>query len=243
MPVDFLTAEQKARYGQFSGEPNEVQLVRYFHLDEADLAFINNRRGDQNRFGVALQLGCVRFLGTFLSDLSRVPVNAQWFVARQLGITDITIVSVYAQRETTRREHNALIRDQYQYREFTWPWSFRLSRLLYTRSWISNERPSLLFDGATGWLIQHKILLPGASTLTRLISEVRERATNRFWLRLSALPTPEQTTRLETLLEVPEGSRTSHFDRYRKGPVTISGPAFNQAVDRYLELRPSVCSA
>ncbi|MEE4377645.1 MAG: Tn3 family transposase [Candidatus Competibacteraceae bacterium] len=237
MPVDFLTAEQKARYGQFSGEPNEVQLVRYFHLDEADLAFINNRRGDQNRFGVALQLGCVRFLGTFLSDLSRVPVNAQWFVARQLGITDLTIISVYAQRETTRREHHALIRDRYQYREFTWPWSFRLSRLLYTRSWISNERPSLLFDGATGWLIQHKILLPGASTLTRLISEVRERATNRFWLRLSALPTPEQITRLETLLEVPEGSRTSHFDRYRKGPVTISGPAFNQAVDRYLELQ------
>lgn len=237
MPVDFLTAEQKARYGQFSGEPNEVQLVRYFHLDEADLAFINNRRGNQNRFGVALQLGCVRFLGTFLSDLSRAPVNAQWFVARQLGITHITMVSVYAQRETTRREHNALIRDQYQYREFTWPWSFRLSRLLYTRSWISNERPSLLFDGATGWLIQHKILLPGASTLTRLISEVRERATNRFWLRLSVLPTPEQTTRLETLLEVPEGSRTSHFDRYRKGPVTISGPAFNQAVDRYLELQ------
>ena len=237
MPVDFLTSEQKARYGQFSGEPNEVQLARYFHLDEADLAFIDNRRGDQNRFGVALQLGCIRFLGTFGSDLSRVPVNTQWFVARQLGITDITILSRYAQRETTRREHQALIRHQYAYREWTWPWSFRLSRLLYTRSWISNERPSLLFDWATGWLIQHKILLPGASTLTHLISEVRERATNRLWLRLSALPTPEQITRLETLLQVPEGSRTSHFDRYRKGPTTISGPAFNQAVDRYLELK------
>lgn len=237
MPVDFLTSDQKNSYGQFSGEPNEVQLARYFHLDESDLAFINNRRSAQNRFGVALHLGCIRFLGTFLSDLSLVPANAQWFVARQLGITDITILSMYAQRETTRREHTALIRNQYQYREFTWPWSFRLSRLLYTRSWISNERPSLLFDLATGWLIQHKILLPGASTLTRLISEVREHATNRLWLRLSALPTPEQVTRLETLLQVPEGSRTSHFDRYRKGPSTISGPAFNEAVDRYLELK------
>lgn len=192
MPVDFLTSEQKASYGQFSGEPNEVQLARYFHLDEADMAFISHRRGDSNRFGVALQLGCVRFLGAFLLDLSRVPVNVQWFVARQLGITDIASLSAYALRETTRREHTALIRNQYQCREFTWPWSFRLSRLLYTRSWISNERPSLLFDLATGWLIQHKILLPGASTLTRLISEVRERATNRLWLRLSALPTPDQ---------------------------------------------------
>ncbi len=236
MPVDFLTSEQKASYAQFSGEPNEVQLARYFHLDETDLTFLYQRRGDQNRLGVALQLGCVRFLGAFLTDLSVVPINAQWFVARQLNITDLTILSTYAQRETTRREHTALIRDQYQYREFTWPWSFRLSRLLFSRTWISNERPSLLFDLATSWLIQHKILLPGSTTLTRLISEIRERATNRLWLRLSALPSTEQTARLETLLQVPEGSRTSSFDRFRKGPTTISGPAFNEAVDRYLEL-------
>ncbi len=36
---------------------------------------------------------------------------------------------------------------------------------------ISNERPGLLFDLATGWLMQHRIILPGATTLTRLISE------------------------------------------------------------------------
>ncbi|WP_407236894.1 hypothetical protein [Escherichia coli] len=27
-------------------------------------------------------------------------------------------------------------------------------------SWISNERPGLLFDLATGWLMQHRIILP-----------------------------------------------------------------------------------
>ena len=237
MPVDFLTPEQKASYVQFSGKLDEVQLARYFHLDEVDLSFVFQRRGDQNRLGIALQLGCVRFLGGFLTDLSQVPINIQWFVAHQLGISDISILLNYAQREATRREHASHIRTQYQYIEFKWPWSFQLGRLLYARSWISNERPSLLFDLATSWLIQHKILLPGVTTLTRLISEVRERATNRLWQRLSILPTQEQVKKLETLLQVPDGSRISRFDWYRKGPVTISGPAFNEAVDRYQELK------
>ncbi len=236
MPVDFLTAEQKASYGQFFGEPNEVQLTRYFHLDEADLSYIGNRRGNQNRLGFALQLTSLRFLGTFLTDLSLVPASVQIFVARQLSITNISVLADYAQRETTKREHTALIQEQFGYREFAPPWSFRLSRLLYTRSWISNERPSLMFDLATAWLIQNKVLLPGASTLTRLISEVRERATNRLWLRLSSLPSSKQKAKLEMLLQVPDDHRTSRFDRYRRGPVTISGPSFNEAIDRYKEL-------
>ena len=82
MPVDFLTQEQKSRYGQFIDEPNSVQLARYFHLDEADLEFIADRRGDQNRFGVALQLTSVRFLGTFLVNFSQLPINVQSFVGQ-----------------------------------------------------------------------------------------------------------------------------------------------------------------
>ncbi|MEE9338373.1 MAG: DUF4158 domain-containing protein [Methylococcaceae bacterium] len=238
MAVDFLTPEQKIQYGQFSGDPNEVQLTRYFHLDEADLAFILIRRGEQNKLGFALQLTSARFLGNFLSNLTRVPVNVQIFVARQLSIQDISVLENYAQRDTTKREHTALIRKHYGYREFSEPpWSFRLSRLLYTRSWISNERPSLMFDFATAWLIQNKVLLPGASTLSRLISEIRERASTRLWLRLSSLPTTEQKEKLETLLQVPEGMRSSLFDYFRKGPVTISSPAFNASIDRYLELK------
>jgi TnpA family transposase len=238
MAVDFLTPEQKVQYGQFSGDPNEVQLARYFHLDEADLVFISNRRGDQNKLGFALQLTSARFLGGFLSNLMLVPVSVQIFVARQLSIKDISVLAAYAQRDTTKREHTALIRKHYGYREFNEPpWKFRLSRLLYTRAWISNERPSLMFDFATAWLIQNKVLLPGASTLSRLISEIRERASTQLWIRLSSLPTTKQKEKLETLFQVPEGMRSSRFDYYRKGPVTISGPAFNAAIDRYLELQ------
>lgn len=121
MPVDFLTTEQTESYGRFTGEPDELQLARYFHLDEADKEFIGKSRGDHNRLGIALQIGCVRFLGTFLTDMNHIPSGVRHFTARQLGIRDITVLAEYGQRENTRREHAALIRQHYQYREFAWP--------------------------------------------------------------------------------------------------------------------------
>ncbi len=147
-------------------------------------------------------------------------------------------LSRYAQRENTRWEHHGLIRQHYSYHDFgDFPWSFRLKRLLYTRAWLSNERPGLMFDFATAWLLQNKVLLPAASTLTRVIGEIRERATRRLWRKLAALPNRWQTAQLAGLLEIPEGQRLSVMEHLKRGPVTISGPAFTEALERYTRLR------
>ena len=237
MPIEFLTEEQKNQYGRYNTEPNETQLARYFLLDDTALTLINKRRRDYNRLGFALQLTTVRFLGTFLPDPTEVPNNVLHFIAQQID-ADVENLAQYMSRKVTRYSHSSEIQTFYGYHEFnTPPWRFRLTRLLYTRAWISNERPSLMFDFATAWLVHHKVLLPGVSTLSRLISEIRERAVNRLWNKLAALPTQEQKTKLETLLQMPNDGRVSRFDNFRKGPVTISGPSFVTAVERYLELK------
>lgn len=238
MPVDFLTEDQKQNYGCYAAEPNDVQLARYFHLDERDLAFIQQRRGKHNRLGIALQLTTVRFLGTFVTDLEPIYPNVKQFVAKQIGIRHPQVLMRYAQRPTTHREHTFLIKEHYGYRDFgSFPWSFRLKRQLFARAWLSNERPGLMFDFATAWLLQNKVLLPGATTLVRLISEVRERAQKRLWKKLAALPNQWQNAQLLALLEVPEGQRLSQLELLRKGPTTISGPSVLSALSQYSTLR------
>jgi hypothetical protein len=238
MPREFLTETQRRQYARFEGELDETQLQRYFHLDDRDRTFIKNRRGDANRLGFALQLTTARFLGTFLSEPTQVPRSVLNFVAIQLEIDNVHSLRNYVNRSATRLVHRAEIQRHYGYQDFnTPPWRFQLSRFLYSRAWISDERPSLMFDMGTAWLIQHKVLLPGATTLQRLIMEIRERAANQLWRRLASLPSPELKTALDALVVVPEGHRVSPLDRYRKGPVTISGPSLDGAINRYCELR------
>ena len=238
MPVEFLTEAQSTRYGRFAGELTPEELARYFHFDDHDLELISRRRGDHNRLGFALQLGTVRFLGTFLPNPTDVPPGVIAYISHQLKITQAACLPRYMERRQTHHAHSAEIQHVYQYWEFhELPWRFRLSRWLYIRTWLSNERPSQLFDRAAGWLMDRKVLLPGISTLTRLIAHIRDRAALRAWQRLARLPSEEQRHQLEALLVVPEGKRRSRFDQLRQGPRHVSSLSIIAALERYEALR------
>ena len=120
------------------------------------------------------------------------------------SVADIGILPTYAQRDTLdvntqpRSEHNISTGSLHGHGHFDPSLTF------YTRSWISNERPSLLFDLATGWLIQPETLLPGVTTLTRLISEVRNDPQIGCGSDCVGIADAEQVGKLETLLQVPE---------------------------------------
>jgi hypothetical protein len=221
VPVDFLTRGQLAGYGRYYEPPSAAQLDRFFHFDDRDRALIDRRRGDHNRLGFAVQLGTVRFLGTFLARPADVPQVVASRVAEELGVGDPGRLAAYAQREPTHREHAGEIQREYGYRDFSDPAARReLGRWLDARAWATAERPSVLFDLATARLIDAKVLLPGASVLARAVASARDRAVARLHRTLAEAAIDEQRHRVEQLLEVAAGEQLSPLELLRTGPRT-----------------------
>src|SRR6266508_1957635 len=117
MPVEFLTDAQVAAYGRFAGPPSRAQLKRFFFLDDEDRRRVDRGRRASNRLGFAVQLGTVRFLGTFLANPVDVPRDVVEYVAGQLGVTDPSCLAHYTARDPTHREHAGEIQRVYGYRD------------------------------------------------------------------------------------------------------------------------------
>ncbi len=86
--MEFLTDDEAAAYGIYTGPPSREELDRMFFLDDADRALVAKRRGDHTRLSFALQLTTVRFIGTFLPDpvgdiIADGPPGTAYYVVRQ----------------------------------------------------------------------------------------------------------------------------------------------------------------
>jgi Domain of unknown function (DUF4158) len=105
------------------------------------------------------------------------------------------------------------------------------------RSWTSGDGPKAIFTDAVAWLREHQVLLPGVTTLARLVAQVRDDTTKWLWGVLEGLLTVGQRHVLEQLLAVPPGSRVSDLERWRRGPVPRgSGPTMVKALEQVAEV-------
>ena len=235
MQAEFLTDDEAAAYGRYAGAPWQADLERVFFLDDDDRALVGRHRGEHVRAGFALQLVTVRWLGTFLEDPLDVPDAVLAFVAAQLEVAAASRLKRYTERAKTRFEHQWEIRQASGLRAFAEA-AAEFAGWAAARSWTSGDGPKAIFLDGMAWLRERKILLPGVTTLARLVAKVRD-DTTRLWGELEGLLTPVQRRVLDCLLDVPAGSRVSDLKRWRKGPVPRgSGPAIIKALDQVSEI-------
>jgi len=137
-----------------------------------------------------VQLATVRFVGTFLADLGDVPGDVVEHVAAQLDVAAVSMAT-YTQREKTRLEHQWEIAREVGYRDFV-DAEAELAVWVDDRAWTTGEDAVAIFNGAVGWLRERQVLLPGVTTLARLIARERDAAQRRA-CQTRHVPNPPRT--------------------------------------------------
>lgn len=239
MPTSFLTPDQRAAFGQFSGPPTPEELTRYFYLEGTELATIRQMRGNANKLGFATLLCGVRFTGRFVTQGSDIPEVIFSFLADQLDVSLPENLSGYFNSTSpTYKRHTALIRDRFGYRDFHRAPDAVLgvTRRLYSFCWSGDDKPIRLIEWACDWLISNKVLLPGVTTLERLVGRTRDRAQNRLLRRLVEALTDEQRRLIDALLEQNSDS-LGELELLRARPLKRRQSDFLQHLDRLDVLR------
>lgn len=170
-------------YGRF-GSLSRVELERFFHLDDEDRRLIGKRRGDHSRLGFALQVVTVRHLGMFLADPLDVPAELVDYLAEQLGIADPSCVKQYTEREKTKLDHAWEIQQEYGLTAFAAVES-ELASWIDDQAWMTGDGPKAILERVIAWLRDRQALLPGITTLERLVTEGRQAADRRLWRGLA----------------------------------------------------------
>ena len=236
MPVEFLTDEEAAAYGAYQGVPSRAEMEKLFFLDAADKRLVARRRGDHSRLGFAMQLTTVRYLGLFLADPLAVPGEVVDYLAEQLKIPDPNCVERYTERRNTRFEHAEEIKAEFKLQDFE-AREKELRGWVDARSWTTGDGPRVIFVDAVRWLREHDVLLPGVTTLARLVAQVRDESNQRLWETLHDLLTERQRALLDSLTKVKDGKRISQLEKWRKGPTKASGRTMEQALERVAQIR------
>lgn len=236
MPVEFLTKEQELQYGTYPDELSSEQLAQYFWLDDEDKMFIFKRTEDYTQLGIALQLCTLRFLGTFLSNPIDIPKAVIDYVSNQLNISSKTLAKYKDSRIS--KIHTNEICKKYSYHKFnSQPNHWRLIRWIYNRTSLGNEKPIVLFDLATNRCVENKVILPGVTTMERLIAQIYERANDRLWKKLAILPSSLEKRNLLAILNLDLKSRKTILDNLQHQSLVASPNGVIKALERLNAIR------
>ena len=213
----------------------ELDLIRHWSLDAADLAVIERRRGPHNQLGYALQLCTFRYPGRLLRPGEAIAETSLRFVADQISI-DADFLAVYAARSQTRREQLDGLRATFSFRMFG-PEHRRDMLVWLLPVALATTNAMNVATALMDELRRCRIVAPGPSVVERLVAAVLVVAERHVAGQLARSLLPGQTDALEMLLMPKEGTSLSILGWARLPPGTPGHKALKRVVEQLACLR------
>ena len=215
MPSAFLTPKEREAYDAVPDDISYRQVVQHFTITPDDLAETNLCRRKAHRFGFALQICYLRWLGRFPDNVKAAPAATLQFLSDQLDLPSEAL-SEYSEQTRIARIHRERICQHLGYRDFSCyheeaaAWLLPLAR--------EHDFARRLLDALIEHLRQEKIVRPGISTLERLVTQVRDQAQDEIQDAIEAQLSEIQQQSLDTLLQVPSGETFSRLQWLKAPP-------------------------
>ena len=197
-------------------------VARQAQLTEADHALVERCRLDHTRLGLAYQIAFVRLTGRLPRQQPlEVEEDLLRYVAGQLGLEDRTgdLVARYAARRPTVSAHADEVQRHLEVRSFV-PADRAALREHLLEEAAHIEHPAGLVAHAEGHLRRAGVLLPAASTLRRLVGEVRAEVASEVERRIDGALPDEIRVALDALLVVDDAR--SPLQALKEPPGTAS---------------------
>jgi TnpA family transposase len=227
--------EQLRSFPEITGD----ELIRYFTLAPADVAFVDpgKGRGATDRLGLAVQLATLPWLGFVPDDVASAPQAAVARLAEQLGV-DPGALGGYGKRAQTRSDHLKLVTRYLKWK--TAPDGSRamkeLAQFLSDRA-MEHDSPTLLFNLAREYLMASKVVRPSAVTLAKMVGTARADAAKLTSQKVSHLLTMQMRQDLDLLLMVDVGLGSTRLQWLTTPAPDASASAVKTAIEKLMWLR------
>lgn len=210
-------------------------LIRQYAFTQTDLSLIEQRRGDSNRLGFAVQLCLLRYPGYALSPDLQVPDPIIQWIAQQVQV-DPRVWPIYAQRDNTRLEHLQELRSYLALSTFGYP-EYRSLVLELTGLALQTDKGVLLAEQALALLRKHQVILPPLTVIDRICSAAVTRANRRIYASLTDPLSAEQRQRLDALLQVKPGHSITWLVWLRQAPLKPNSNGILEHIERLKAVR------
>lgn len=210
------------------------ELIKFFTLTPADLAFVDpgRGRGPTDRFGLAVQLASLPWLGFVPDAVASAPATAVARVAEQLGL-DPRVLQGYGKRAHTRTDHLALAAKYLGWKSAAAGSQEmkELEQFLLDRA-MEHDSPTLLFNLAREYLLAAKVIRPGPIVLAKMIGSARKAAGGLTSQLLAPVLTGRLRADLERMLLVDAGLGMTRLEWLNSGARDASASAVKTSIEK-----------
>src|SRR3954471_13845258 len=183
----------------------EAELVRYWTLDDEDLAIIGRRRRAHNRLGFALQLCALRYPGRVLCAGEVLSDAALSFVAEQIG-TEPDVLADYGARVQTRYQQLDALRAQFGFGDLAPVRQEILGWLLPVA--LATTSATSIAEALCEELRRRPLIVPAPSVVEDLVAAALMTAEPHVARQLADRLSPAQVAALDGLLSAEAGTST-----------------------------------